>query len=627
MNIFKKIKTAVLPKIKKYISLSLVYSFLVFISFFIVSWFSVFSLETQDNYHFVSLIFTLLWSCVFTAIILVLPKKMGQIVYGVVYMFLLTYGICEHVYHNIFDKMFSFTVIANIKEGAGYVKDILSFIGIWQITVYLLLVIFGIIVIRLIGKISSIPFMLRISAVPVTVLLIVISQYFVPPLLGEYTEKTTWNSFEDSRYVYEKYTDPHKCVGMVGYYQYLWMDFHNCFIRPYTIDTAEQKKQVDVFFSEYRKDHVENEFTSLLKGKSAIVVMLESIDWLAVSPENTPTISMMMDNGISFTNYYASVFGDGATFSNEFVLNTGIYSPSNGTAAYSFKDNAFPNSLPNLFRAAGYSVESFHHNYGWFYNRSLMHMGFGYERYNSYYDYGGSWEEVIVDTYLTRTEPLVSDVFGSGTQPFLSFVITYSAHLGYTYDAELAEYAFDTYVGENGTGADSEDIDVLRAKARITDAMLKDLVQKADKDTVIICVTDHYAYGLTEETLNETHDTEWALRQRVPFFIYCNDPSIPSMKVDKICSNADFLPTIANLFGLDLSYDVIGNDIFDPEYEGYAVFSNYSFLTNDVYWHDEVVRVYNEDYSESDVHDMIRYVYNLIPTNDNILECNYYKKK
>lgn len=509
--------------------ISFLYAFILFLSFYASSYFVVLSMGAQRTFHVISLIFTFVWSAFFTSIALILPPLASKIFYGVVYMLLLIYGIAEYIYYNIFEKLFSFTVISNIKEGAGYVKDIFSFIGWWQIAVFLLFIILGVIVICLIDKISKPTLPIRIILVPVSLILVVIGQFVLPNAFGPMSEKATWNSFENPRYIYEKYIDPHKCLGMVGYQQYIWMDFHNCFIRPLIADTTKQRTQTDTFFSEYGKEHKDNELTGVFKGKNAIVVMLESVDWQAVANSNTPTINMMMNEGITFTNYYASVFGDGATFSNEFLLNTGVCAPSNGTAAYSYKDNSFPNSLPNLFKKEGYSAASFHHNHGWFYNRAIMHMNFGYESYNSYYDYGGKWEEVIVDTYLTETKELLQDVLNNNESPFLSFIITYSAHLGYTYDAELAQYAFDNYVDKNEVRPEKDDVNVLQAKARITDKMLKDLIENVDEDTVIICVTDHYAYGLKEETLNELYDTEWGLRQRVPFFIYCSDPDTPKL--------------------------------------------------------------------------------------------------
>ena len=96
--------------------------------------------------------------------------------------------------------------------------------------------------------------------------------------------------------------------------------------------------------------------------------------------------------------------------------------------------------------------------------------------------------------------------------------------------------------------------------------------------------------------------------------------------MDKICSNADFLPTLANLFSLDLNQQTLGRDIFDPNYKGYVIFSNYSFLTDEVYWHDEVIEEYRSDYDETYVHFMIEYLYNRMKVNDYILSTDYYRK-
>lgn len=41
--------------------------------------------------------------------------------------------------------------------------------------------------------------------------------------------------------------------------------------------------------------------TGLFEGKNVIVIMMESMDELAVSEQNTPTIYRMMQEGINFT--------------------------------------------------------------------------------------------------------------------------------------------------------------------------------------------------------------------------------------------------------------------------------------------------------------------------------------
>lgn len=604
-------------------------TWLMALSFIGVAFFVAVATESYRHFHYSCIFFTALWTLLYCSLVLILPRKAGKYVYAVLYLFLLIYGTAQYIYFKIFNKVFSFTVLSNLNEGAGYLDSSLSYIGPWQVVFFLLLLALGVYVFLNIEKIVTVPRHTRVALLPVALATVLLSQAVLPVTLGKKTERAVWNSFEDPRYVYDNYTDPHKCMGMVGYYQFLCTDLYNCFVKPLTGNAQEQQTEVENFFADYPPTHEDNEMTGIFEGKNAIIVMMESMDHLAITEENTPNIYNMMENGINFTNYYASIFGDGATFSNEFVINTGIYSPSNGAASYSFIDNAFPQSLPNLFGDKGYSVNSFHENYGWFYNRELMHRAFGYEKYHSFYDYGGEHDDVIIDTYLTRTPELLSDVLSQNDgddSPFYSFIISYSAHLAYTYDGELAEYAFENYVEEGSEPADSEDMSVFMAKARITDTMLGELAAAMDEDTVLICVTDHFAYGLTEDTLLREKGEEWALRQRVPFFAYCKDPDFTPVEVDKLCSNADFLPTVANLFGLDVPDELMGHDIFDPEYEGYVIFSNYSFLTNEVYWHDEVVKVYRDSYSQEKIQEMTEYLFRRIRCNDFLLTGNYYKQ-
>ncbi len=607
---------------------SFVASALTFLSFVVVNYYVCLATEAMRDFRAVNIIFTVLWSLFFCAVIFVLPRRLSRAVYGVWYFTLLIYGFAQFIYFKIFNKLFSFTVLSNAAEGAGYFDTLFQYLAPWQTIFFILLIALGVYTLLYIKNIVPMSVVTRICAIPALLCLLIISQLALPRVLGDKAEAAVWNSFEDPRYVYDNYTDPHKCIGYVGYYQYLSIDFYNCFIRGLKVDTEELTEQINAFFEDYPSTHTENEMTGIFEGKNAVIIMLESMDYLAISEKNTPTIYKMMNEGISFDNYYSSIFGDGATFSNEFVMNTGIYSPSNGSASYQYIKNHFNESLPNLFHSAGYSANSFHKNHGWFYNRELMHGAFGYSSYNTFYDYSDDTDTVNIDTMLTDTPELMEKLFGGlgdEDQPFMSFLITYSAHLPYDFDDELYEYARDIYPQENNVPGVSDDIIALRAKARITDDMLAKLLEAADEDTVFVCVADHFCYGLEEETLSKYKGDIWALRQRTPFFIYSKSSDMPSMQVHKLCSNSDFLPTVANLFGLAVPDHLLGSDIFDENYKGYVIFSNYSWLTDFGYWQDgEIVKEFGE-YTEDEVGEMISYMYRRIKTNQNILTVDYYK--
>ena len=54
------------------------------------------------------------------------------------------------------------------------------------------------------------------------------------------------------------------------------------------------------------------------------------------------------------------------------------------------------------------------------------------------------------------------------------------------------------------------------------------------------------------------------------------------MEVTKTGNTSDILPTVLNLMGVESPYRYIGQDAFDPNYTGYALFPNGSWVSNGV---------------------------------------------
>lgn len=602
---------------------------LTLLSFFLVPIFVLYITNCTWDFHPISLVFNLFWSLIFTAVLTLLPTLARRIVYCVMYMLFLVYGFAQYVYYGFFGTLISFSSFANAGEGADYLSAIFEKMGMAQFFTFLMLIFLGVEVTMLVGHMPRVRlFKGRLALTSFLLAALLVIQLALPLSFGLPRKSFTWTPGSDLRYVYDNFLDRQACLGMSGYYQYLSLDFYNCFVKPLFANTAQQKAAVDDFFEEYKSPHAENDMTGILEGKNVVLVMMESMDYLALGDKNnTPNIHYMMENGINFTNYYAPLYGDGATFSNEFSLNTGIITPTNGKTLYNYQNNTYSMSLANLFEDAGYRANSFHENYGSFYNREAMHMSFGYDRYHSYYNYGGSSFDVALDTYLTNTPALMADFLREeDSRPFFNFVITYSAHLSYYYTESITSYAYKYYVnsGELTTGA--EDLNCLRAKARITDEMLGELMEACPEDTVFICATDHYCYGLSDSTKNLQLGTDENLRQRVPFFIYSKSADIEPMTVDKYCANVDFLPTVANLMGLDAPEYTLGNDIFDPDFEGYVIFSDYAILNDQVYYKDgAVAEQFTATVDMDRIYYLTEYAYKRAECSNNILSSNYYK--
>ena len=67
------------------------------------------------------------------------------------------------------------------------------------------------------------------------------------------------------------------------------------------------------------------------------------------------------------------------------------------------------------------------------------------------------------------------------------------------------------------------------------------------------------------------------LLEKTPCFIWSSE--LDHQTVEKPMNTADFLPTLLNLMGIDSEYAYLGNDVFDPDYNGFVPFSNGSWIT------------------------------------------------
>jgi len=441
--------------------------------------------------------------------------------------------------------------------------------------------------------------------------------WYAPNTLGE-VEEVNWDSWKNKRYVYEQFNDQNKTMQLSGLYQYTMRDVYQTFIKKKNVNASSYEK-LDEFY-ENKEEFTSNDYTGLFEGKNVIVVMMESMDDWVITEETTPALYYLMNNGINFDNYFAPVFGAGGTFNAEFTLNTGFHSPSSGNAAYAFNKNVFPQSLANVFKENGYSVNSFHYNTGAFYNRTIMHETFGYDNHYSFLDMGYSEDDAIFDSIL-MTDDNLYDKFMNNEEPFLNFFITYSNHLPYNLDDLICNTNLKKYP-ELWDATKDEEMNCLAEKTKETDKffelMLKNLYDEGLlENTVIVGFADHHLYGMQQDVNSLNKEAKDGLTDCVPFFIYDFESST-TMNVDKVVNNTDILPTVLNLFGFQPSKYYLGNDAFDPNYEGYAFYSNYT-------WYDgEIFNDGTLDYANDKIKKMNQLVQERIEINNLVLESDYF---
>ena len=245
-----------------------------------------------------------------------------------------------------------------------------------------------------------------------------------------------------------------------------------------------------------------------------------------------------------------------------------------GTPVSVYTRNAFPGSLPNLFRQAGYTAQSFHGSDGSVYNRAAIHENLGYERYWSGADMG-------MENYMMDSQLITAFEEMTGEEPFFTFIITYSGHGPYGEDNPI----FQAHADAARAQAKRTDGNYVYAAghAMETDVFVGELMDALEasgllENTVVAFYADHYNYYMLNDALEmdiKGVDDLDSLTH-TDFFLYSRD--LAPMSVEKVTSSLDVLPTLANLFGLEADYSLLTGDDAFGEGGGYAFFNDGAWI-------------------------------------------------
>lgn len=563
--------------------------------------------------------FTAAWIFLITGFcVFLLPKRSGKITFGILSGIFIVLSFSQYIYFKIFDQFFWLKSIMLAGEGADYLEHVIKMIDKRLIILTILEIAFLVLALIFWRK-PEIQKKKRKWSVIIPIIVIACCHILMQPwLYGD--AQNQWDVWKKPRVVYKNFNDINKCIEITGIYQLTCRDI---IATVFPIDGYGEKefKQVEEFFEE-KGNPEKNKYSDIFKGKNVIAVMMESMDTWMIDEENTPTLYNMMENGIHFTNYNAPFFGAGFTFGSEFAFNTGFFTPVSAISASNFSTNSFPYALARLFKEKGYSANSFHFNSPDFYNRGIMHKSFGYDKYNCVQDFGVTGTEAEIDTNMIKCDAIYEKM--TEKAPFFNFIVTYSAHLPYIGNSKKLDLAKEYYPELLGR-EENEELDNIRILAHDTDEFFRILLERLEEDgllknTVIVAYTDHFAYGVSDETLLDEWKGE-TLSYTVPAFIYSED--IKPMKVDKPMMTIDWAPTLVNLFGLDAVGKYIGNDILAPENNGLAYFETWGWLDNVTYYVPS-----KEELVEADtvhIEKQNRRVRQSITVNDTIVLGDYYK--
>ncbi len=367
-----------------------------------------------------------------------------------------------------------------------------------------------------------------------------------------------------------------------------------------------------------------NKYSEYFKDKNLILFMAESFNSIAVNEELTPTLYELVNNGFVFNNFYSPLVL--STIGGEYQELTGLY-PNIEMLSKVWRNgkNSYEWGIGNRFKDMDYNTYAYHDNQYDFQNRNQYLKSIGLD---NYLGCGNGletridctvWPQSDVDMINSTVDDYIND------DKFFVYYATVSGHMDYNYGNYIA----------NKNKSFVEEMDYsLESKAYLAtqielDRALLNLIKRLKKsgkldDTVIALVGDHYPYALDMDNINEISDYErddLFLVNKSNFILW--NSKMDKVKIDKVGSQIDVLPTLYNLFGV--KYDsrlIIGKDILSDD-EGLSIFNNMSWIS-DKGKYNSVTGIFAGDADLDYINNMNSIVANRVSMSKYLIKYNYY---
>lgn len=578
--------------------------------------------RTMKSFSVMDLIpnaFTIFWILLFVLLLYIIKNKILKRIFSItLYLICLLMTGTQIIYSKIFSSFFTFKSILNASEAFEFKNVILQYVS--SLDIFLIIIM---LILLFASQINFKKIKIETNKVRkmITRILIIFlfGLYFgIQMLIGKPSDTTNWAAFSNKRNIYNQFNDTKRAMMLCGLYEYTFKDFYVTFMKPQNIDITKVTNEISEYFK--AQDKIVSSMNGLYKDKNLILIMLENIDTWMITKESMPYLYNIQENGINFTNHYSVNYASGFTFNTEFIANVGLIPNINELrTSYSYNQNNYDYALASLFKQEGYLVNSLHKNKGQFYNRDNMHMAWGYTNHYDYSKLAFNGKNSDLDSTIV-SENLKKFIYD---QKFMTFFITYSAHMPFQYSKPECQENLGEI--QKKFKSDNEEYLCAMSQARDTDNAIKILVEELNKkniidNTVLIFFTDHYAYSMDKDMVQKLkNETDENLLTKTPFFIYDNGKN--KMKVDKVNSSLDILPTIADLFGLDYNPNIyFGESIFSDAYNGLVIFNDNSWYDGKIYYPYKY-SAQNKDYVEK----INKHINNVMYYGGRVIETDYFK--
>ncbi len=487
---------------------------------------------------------------------------------------------------------------------SNYVIEFLKSISIINYLLFIPLVLYVIVIIifknKYVYQRVNLKYFIKLVVLVIILITIYILSLFLNFMKPKYQVKSNWELF---KYV----SIPTTAINQLGTNIYLLRDIHNYLLphnkyinnsiygsknyngeSDYLYRVLENNDKYSDITNYLLSQDIDsgNDYTGMFKGKNLILILMESTNNAMIGKEDYPNFNFLYNNGWHWSNNY-SPRNSCSTGNNEFSALTSLYSIYDICTPKEYMNNKYFESLYNLFNNKGYSTSGMHDYKEVYYKRAVYHPNLGAQKYYNSFDLFPG-KDIFFGEWASDDEffDAATDRLLSGDNPFMSFLITVTAHGPYGLDLNVGSIYKNYFVNQGYSSNASNYL----SKLKVFDNGLGTLIAKLKEsnkldDTVIVLFGDHYPYSLEDEEVKSmiNHSISDYEIERVPFIIY--NPSIEPKDFKEYTSFINITPTLANLFGLD--YDprlYMGRDILDESYESVVSFADGSWKNENGYY-------------------------------------------
>ena len=331
-----------------------------------------------------------------------------------------------------------------------------------------------------------------------------------------------------------------------------------------------------------------NEYTGMFKGMNVIWITAEGFSGYLFETDRFPTLKMMAENGFKFTNYYQPLWY-GSTLGGEYANLLGSPTRNGGYLSMyqaSFNKAGMYFSLANNLNKQGYHSYGFHNNEYDYYDRNISHPILGYEWIANGSGLDPQMSEYGNVLWPQSDQVMIEDTFDkyTGKQPFNLYYLTVSGHVNYNFGGNAMAARHKAEVDNLNYDETTKAYIACQTELELA---VEEIITRLKKkglyeNTVIVLAGDHVPYNdmnVLDSLAGRKLDTKFEC-YKSSLIIFSGAMENP-VRVDKVCSSIDILPTMLNLMGIE--YDsrlIIGQDILSDS-PGFVIYPDMSFMTDD----------------------------------------------